>query len=85
MNTREETRTKIMEIVSGALNQRIRPFELERKLEREHSLALSTIKHALRELVDARELVYTYRDPCTYVEIPVTESARAERPLTVPS
>ncbi len=83
MNAHEKTRERILEAVSGALNQRIRPIDLERKLEHEHGLARSAIKVVLKELVGEGELVLTYRDPCSYVEIPVEESHHAARPMKV--
>ena len=83
MNAHEKTRERILEAVWGAPDQRIRPVELEKKLEHEHGLALSAIKDVLKELVDESELVFTYRDPCSYVEIPVEESHHAARPMKV--
>jgi hypothetical protein len=83
MNAREETRERILEAVWEAPNQRIRPVNLEKKLEHEHGLALSAIKDVLKELVDEGELVLTYRDPCSYVEIPFEESHHAARPMKV--
>jgi hypothetical protein len=83
MNAHEETKERIMEAVWGAQNQRIRPIDLEKKLEQEHGLAPSTIKGELKELVDEGELVFTYRDPCSYVEIPVEENHHAARPMKV--
>jgi hypothetical protein len=83
MNAHEKTKERIMEAVWGAENQRIRPIDLERKLEHEHGFALSAIKELLKELVDDGELVRTYRDPCSYVEIPVEESHHAARPMKV--
>ena len=42
-----------------------------------------TKEEVLKELVDGGELVLTYRDPCSYVEIPVEESHHAARPMKV--
>ena len=77
MTAHQATKERIMEAVLGARYQRIRPFDLERKMARDHSLALSTVKDALKELMSKGELVFTYRDPCSYVEIPVAQSGRA--------
>jgi hypothetical protein len=81
MTTREETKERIMEAVSGAPDQRLRPIDLERNLEKEHGLARAAIKDVLKELMGEGELVFTYRDPCNYVEIPGSESHHAARPL----
>jgi len=83
MNAHEETRKRIMEAVWETPNRRIRPIDLEQKLKQEHGFAFSTIKNALKELVGEGALVFTYRDPCSYVEIPVEESHHAARPMKV--
>ena len=83
MNAHEEIIERIMEAVLGAPDQRIRPIDLGKKLEQEHGLAPSTIKDAVHELTADGELAYTYRDPCSYVEIPVEESHHAARPMKV--
>ena len=83
MNAHEETKERIREAVWGAPDQRIRPIDLERKLEKEHGLALVAIKDVLKELIGEGELVFTYRDPCSFVEIPGTESHHAARPMKV--
>jgi hypothetical protein len=70
MNAHEETKERIMEAVSGAPNKRIRPIDLEKELEQELGLAFSTTKDTVKELVGEGELVFTYRDPCSYVETP---------------
>jgi hypothetical protein len=74
MDAHEQARERIMGTVLGDPHQRIRPIDLEQKLEHEHGLARPAIKAILKELVDEGELVFTYRDPCSYVEIPVEES-----------
>ena len=83
MNVHEETKERIMVAVCEAADQRIRPIDLERKLVHEHGLAVSAIKDVLKELVDEGDLVFTYRDPCSFVEIPVEESHHAARPMKV--
>jgi hypothetical protein len=83
MNAHEETKERIMEAVWNAENQRMRPIDLEKKLEHEHGLTLWWIKDAVNELVDEGQLVYTYRDPCSYVEIPIEEGHHAARPMKV--
>ena len=83
MNAHEETKERIMEAVSGAPDQRIRPIDLERKLKKEHGLAPAALKDVLKELMGEEELVFTYRDPCNYVEIPAAESHHAARPMRV--
>jgi len=83
MNASEEIRERIMKAVVGAPDQRLRPIDLGKQLHQEHGMAPSTVKDVVNELVDDGELVYTYRDPCSYVEIPVAESHHAARPMKV--
>ena len=77
MSALGEIKERTVEAVWEAPNQRIRPIDLRRKLEKEHGLVLVAIKDVLKELIGEGKLVYTYRDPCSYVEIPVTESQHA--------
>jgi hypothetical protein len=83
MNAHEETKERILEEVWTAENQRVRPAVLERKLAHERGLALSSIKDAVNDLVAEGLLVYAYRDPCSYLEIPTEEAHHAARPMEV--
>ena len=82
MNALEEIKERTMEAVWETPNQRIRPIDLKRKLE-EHSLVPVAIRDMLKELIGEGKLVYTYRDPCSYVEIPATESHHAAPSMKV--
>ena len=70
MFVNEDIKERIMNFVGHATDNRMRPIELHRKLLQQPGLGLYTIKLACKELVDEGKLVYTYRDPCSYVEIP---------------
>jgi len=72
-----------MLIVSSAKNKRIRPFELEKMLSKKFGISVVPVKEALKDLVLDEKLVFTYQDPCSYIEIPVIESHRAARPMKV--
>lgn len=73
MNSIEKTKEKIMKMVMDTKNHRIRPHELEKTLFHERGVSISIVKEALKDLVKLGRLVFTYRDPCSYVEIPVVE------------
>jgi hypothetical protein len=81
MNAHEETKERILEEVWTAENQRVRPADLERRLAHERGLALSSVKDAVNELVAEGFLVYAYRDPCSFLEIPTEEAHHAARPM----
>ena len=74
MQTGKQIKTRILAIISGASKQRIRPIDLERTLVKEGESSKTEIKRALAELVQERKVVYSYRDPCSFVEIPAVES-----------
>ena len=74
MFTDQEVVSRILSVVSSAPNKRIRPIDLERVLLDEGAPSKETIKEALSGLMLAGELVYTYRDPCSFVELPAIES-----------
>lgn len=74
MQSGKQIKKRILAIVSDASNQRIRPIELERALVDEGETSKTAIKRALSELVQERRVVYSYRDPCSFVEIPALKS-----------
>ena len=65
-----EIRRQILTLVTEAQNQRLRPHELGKQLC--HNLGASNLatQQALNDLVREGKLVFTYRDPCSYVETP---------------
>ena len=83
MNTQDRIRSRILNIVSNAPNHRIRPNTLHRTLVEEFGVPIQRIKDLLTDLIEERALVFTYRDPCSYIEIPVMESHRPARPMKV--
>ena len=83
MDSLERIKTHIMKMVFDAKNQRIRPHDLEKSISREIGVLISETKEALKELIQMGRLVFTYRDPCSYVEFPVVERHHAARPMKV--
>ncbi len=83
MNLSERTKEQIMSLVSSSQDQRVRPFELERTLTKKFGIPLFSVKEALKDLIEEEKLVYTYQDPCSYVEISVAKNHRAARPMKV--
>ena len=76
MSTPDHVRSHILEVVTRAPNRRIRPVFLGRTLRRECHPSKAAVRKALGDLIRARKLVYTYRDPCSFVEIPPEGGAR---------
>ena len=83
MNLSERINQEIMTLISNAKNRRLRPKELEWTLAEKLGVSVSTIKEALKSLIHKRQLVYTFRAPFDYVEIPAVEVHNAVRPMKV--
>jgi hypothetical protein len=74
MRSAEEVKAHVLDIVTRATNRRIRPITLERMVMRETGASMQEVKHCLNDLMREKKLVFTYRDPCSYVEIPTPGS-----------
>ena len=75
-----------MELVATSKNQRLRPIEAAQILRQERGASSFAVIEAVSDLVEDGELVYAYRDPCSYVEIPCNGCDgphRAARPMQV--
>ena len=70
MRPTEQVKKDIMELVSRYDNRRVRPHEIEKEIRRQWGDSSQTIKQALVGLVAEGLLVYSYRDPCSYIEVP---------------
>ena len=70
MNEFERIKETIIKLVINAGHQRLRPHEVEKTVEKELGSSIFTVQAAIKDLGDDRKLVFTYRDPCSYVEIP---------------
>jgi DNA-binding GntR family transcriptional regulator len=76
-NELERLKDEIVALVSAAPNQRLRPHEMEKDLAHKLGISIFAVQEAVRALAEEGRLVFTYRDPCSYVEIPApSESAR---------
>ena len=62
-----------MDLIAEAKEQRFRPIELKRILEEKFQYSMFSAQKALKDMVRDGELVFTYRDPCNYVEIPMDQ------------
>ena len=83
MDQSEQIRQKIMEMVIGAENQRQRPHSLVKTISDNSGVPIFRVKKILENLIKERKLVFTYRDPCSFVEIPMTDISRGSQPLKV--
>lgn len=61
---------QILSLVKEAENKRRRPHDLHDDLTRSHGVSRSAVQRALNDLVRQGKLIFTYRDPCSYVELP---------------
>ncbi len=70
---REELKKIIYELVEKSMGKKLyKPGDLFKKLEKEHGVSKAEAKAALRELMDAGTLIYSYKGG-SYVEIPPKE------------
>ena len=83
MDQSAQIRQKIMEMVIGAENQRQRPHSLVKTVSHNSGVPIFRVKKILENLIKERKLVFTYRDPCSFVEIPMTDISRGSQPLKV--
>ena len=86
MNQYEMHRERVLELVGSAPNQRMRPNDVTRQLVQERGLSAHTVSEIIKDLVEEQDLVYAYRDPCSYVEIPCNGCEgghQAARPMKV--
>jgi DNA-binding GntR family transcriptional regulator len=75
-NEFERLKDEILAMISAAPNQRLRPHEVEKDLAHKLRVSMYTVQEAIRALAEEGQLVFTYRDPTSYVEIPApSESA----------
>jgi hypothetical protein len=83
MDQSDEIRQKIMEMVSSAEDQRQRPYSLVKTVSDNSGLPIFRVKKVLENLIKERKLIFTYRDPCSFVEIPINDISRAPHPTKV--
>jgi hypothetical protein len=70
MTLHDKMKKRTMELIESAKDQRLRPREVETIITHEFETSRPLAHDALKDLVEAGELVYAYRDPCSYVEFP---------------
>jgi hypothetical protein len=83
MSQVKQIREKILEMVKAAKSQRLSPLEVIRHLSTEFGVSMFMVRGVLNDLIRERKLVFTYRDPCTYVEIPCQDWPSRSRPMKV--
>ena len=83
MTEKEHVKDMVMLEVLGSPNHRIQPQQVELLLADELGLPRSTIKEAVRDLIEEGELTFTHRDPLDYLEIAPIEPHHAARPMEV--
>ena len=66
----EHLREAILEMVSAAPEQRLRPHELEKALSHKLEVSRHTVHESVKTLVEEGRLTFTYRDPTSYLEVP---------------
>jgi len=83
MDQSEQIRQKIMEMVIAAEGQRQRPHSLVKTVSDNSGVPIFRVKKVLENLIKERKLVFTYRDPCSFVEIPINDTSRGSHFMKV--
>ena len=86
MTLHDNMKKRTMELIVSAKDQRLRPREVEKIITHEFKTSRSSAHDVLKDLVEEGELVYAYRDPCSYVEFPCNgcqDGHQAARPMKV--
>ena len=83
MNQSEQISKEIMAMVTTAKNQRQRPYSVVRAVSDNLGISIFRVKKVLEHLLKKRKLVFTYRDPCSFVEIPINDMSRGSHPMKV--
>lgn len=68
-NEFERLKEEILALLSAASDQRLRPHEVEKGLAHKLGVSIYTAQDAIRVLAEEGRLVFTYRDPTSYIEI----------------
>jgi hypothetical protein len=83
MTQSEQISKEIMEMVITSHNQRQRPHSVVRTVSDNLGVPMFRVKEALEALLKERKLIFTYRDPCSFVEIPINDISRTPHPMKV--
>lgn len=76
-NDFDRLKEEIVALISAAPNQRLRPHEVGKGLAHKLEISRHTVREAIRTLTVEGRLVFTYRDPCSFVEVtPLGELTR---------
>ena len=79
-------RERLMDLVAAAQNHRMQPGKLGQRLAQEAGFSAQTARELIKKMIEDGDLVYSYRDPCSYVEIPCNGCEgghQAARPMKV--
>jgi hypothetical protein len=79
----EQIRKKIIEMITAAEDQRQRPHSVVMTVSSDLEIPIFRVKKVLENLVKERKLVFTYRDPCSFVEMPFKDVSRGAPPMKV--
>ncbi len=78
----ETQRERLIELVATAKNQRLMPGEASRKLANALGLTTWGANEIIKRTIAEGALVYAYREPISYVELPRTAVAAGTKPRT---
>lgn len=63
--------------------ERLTPLALQHQLQQEHGLSRQQVKHAVAELVQNKEIAYTYQFGCTFLEMAYDRPRRVSASIVI--
>ena len=79
----EKIRNDIWDIVMHSEGMRVRPNELEKAVSHKYAVDRRAARGILKGLLDEETLVFSYRDPCSFIEIPHARPHKPARPMEI--
>ena len=73
MSAHETMKEQVMALFASTPNGRLRPRDVEKGVGGPFRGSSSLFADVLKDLIDEGRLVYTYRDPCSFIEVPCTD------------
>ena len=66
----EQIETEILELLTSAEDRRLRPHDIKASISEKLGISRHEVMDAIKGLVKQKKLAFSYRDPCSFAEIP---------------
>jgi hypothetical protein len=79
----EKVKDNICDMVMHSEGMRVRPNELGKAVSHKYGMHRYVVEEVLKELLGEETLVFSYRDPCSFIEIAHARPRMAARPMVI--